>query len=83
MSARFWVTLIRVVSADSDKADRSLRVNCTHVTGPHWIMEGDVDVLRDDGVKLVEEGEGAVGCLGDLDEAALKRVCLQSFGVHL
>lgn len=88
----FWTTLIKVLDApdtlapfsySSTTAKQSLEANCTHVTGPYWIMEGDVDALRDDGVKLDEIAEGAVGALGDLTEKELKQVCLDSYGVKL
>lgn len=80
---QFWTTLIKVCGAPTPKAKRSLEINCTHVTGDYWIMEGDVDCLRDDGVRLREVGEGIVGCLGDLTEAELKQVCRDSYGVTL
>jgi hypothetical protein len=81
----FWTTLIKVTRASTPRAKESLRANCTHVTGSYWIMEGDVDSLRTDGVRCREVAEGAVGCLGDIldNEAELKKVCLQSYGVEL
>ena len=77
---RFWTTLIRVIDASTAQAIQSLKENCTHVTGGYWIMEGDVDCLRDDGVVLHEVAEGAVGALGDLTEAELIKVCLDCYG---
>ena len=79
----FWTTLIRVTHRRSPEAQRSLEGNCTHVTGDYYIMEGDVDCLRNDGVECQEIAEGAVGCLGDLSEQELKAVCLNSYGVTL
>jgi hypothetical protein len=79
----FLTTLIKVTRASTPEAKASLEGNCTHVTGPYWIMEGDVDCLRQDGIRLKEIAEGVVGCLGDLTEAELKVVCLDSYGVQL
>lgn len=79
----FWTTLIQVTERPTLESMRSLEANCTHVTEDYWIMEGDVDSLRDDGVECREIAEGAVGCLGDLGEAELKEVCLNCYGVAL
>ena len=88
----FWTTLIKVLDAadtvasnahEDRTARQTLEDNCTHVTGDYWIMEGDVDYLRDMGVKLEEVAEGAVGSLGGLTEKQLKQVCLDSYGVKL
>lgn len=54
----FWTTLIKVTEKTTDKALKALQDNCTYVCGDYWIMEGDVDVLRDDGVLLEEVAEG-------------------------
>lgn len=83
MSVEFWTTLIKVTRRPDEQAQRSLDVNCTHVTGNYYIMEGDVDCLRADGVRCKEIEEGAVGCLGGLSETELKTVCLESYGVTL
>jgi len=80
---QFWTTLIEVTEKPTGKALESLEINCTHVTGNYWIMEGEVDCLRDDGVRLKEIAEGAVGSLGELSEKELKEVCLQAYGVRL
>lgn len=79
----FWTTLIKVTKKAEGEALKSLEGNCTHVTGDYWIMEGDVDCLRDDGVQLEELAEGAVGSLGGLSEKELKDVCLDSYGIKL
>jgi hypothetical protein len=46
-------------------------------------MEGETDYLRDEWIRFREIAEGAVESLGDLDEAGLKKVCLDSYGVEL
>ena len=79
----FWTTLIQVTGAPTIASRDALRKNCTHVAGPYWIMEGDVDYLRDEGVHLLELAEGAVSSLGDLSPAELKQVCLRSFRVWI
>lgn len=79
----FWTTLIKVTRASTPEAKASLAANCTPVIGPYWIMEGDVDALRADGVRCREVAEGAVGCLGDLTQQQLIEVCLWSYGVSL
>jgi hypothetical protein len=78
----FWTTLIKVRRTTSDGAE-ALRANCTHVTGPYWIMEGDLDYLREAGVRFSEVAQGVVGSLGDLSEEELREVCLRSYGVRL
>ncbi len=82
-SWQFWTTLVEVTENPTGRALESLQINCTHVTGDYWIMEGEVDCLRDDGVKLKEIAEGAVGALGGLSEKELKKVCLLAYGVTL
>lgn len=62
---------------------RAICANCTHVAGRYWIMEGDTNYLRDEGVPFVEVAEGAVGALGGLTERELIEVCRTSFGVPL
>lgn len=79
----FWTTLIRITDKPTGKALESLKANCTHIDGNFWIMEGDVDALRDDGLKIEEVAEGAVGSLGGLTTEQLKQVCLDSYGVKL
>lgn len=79
----FWTTLIRVTEELNARALKSLEANCTHVAGDYWIMEGDVDVLRYDGVVCDEVAEGAVGSLGGLTERQLRQVCLDSYGINL
>ena len=83
MTVEFWTTLIKVTRKPTPEAQRSLDVNCTHVTGNYYIMEGNVDCLRDDGVRCKEIEEGAVGALGGLNEDELQAVCLSSYGVTL
>jgi hypothetical protein len=58
---KFWTTLIKVTVKPTGRAAESLEANCTHVTGNYWIMEGETDSLRDDGLKFKEIAEGAVG----------------------
>lgn len=79
----FWTTLIKVTNVPNKTAQENLEINCTHVTGRYWIMEGDIDVLRDEGIKLTEIAEGAVGSLAKKSEAQLKKICLHSYGVKL
>lgn len=85
MTIEFWTTLIKVTRRPTPEQRSELEANCTHVTGPHWIMEGETDYLREQGIRFREVGQGAVGCLGDIkgDEEALKLVCLESYGVRL
>ena len=79
----FWTTLIKTTQPPKGAALKSLEDNCTHVSGDYWIMEGDVDCLRDDGVKLVEIAEGAVDALGDLTETELIEVCWDAYGYQI
>lgn len=79
----FWTTLIRVRGIVSRQAHSALEANCTHVAGAYWIMEGEVEYLRQQGVRFVEVAEGAVPSLGDLSEQELRQVCLESFGVRI
>ena len=86
LSIEFWTTLIKVARKPKDpEALRRFHVNLTHVTGQYYVMEGDLDALREDcpGIAFRAIGEGAVGCLGDLTEDELKAICLDSFGVTL
>jgi hypothetical protein len=80
---RFWTTLVEVTREPTDAQLAALTANCTHVTGRYWIMEGDTDYLRDEGIRIREVAEGAVGALGDLTETGLVKVCLDSYGVRL
>ena len=77
MIMEFWVSLIKV---DTDKLGpfglADLNDNCTHVTGPFWIMEGDTDALIADH-RVIDEG--AVPSLGDMSEDALIRLCFETF----
>jgi len=79
----FWTTLIRVNDVPTSQAYDFLKENCTFVTRDYWIMEGEVDCLRDEGVELDEIAEGAVGSLAELTEQQLIQVCLDSYGVRL
>lgn len=81
METEFWTTLLKV-EPRSEKA-QALIANCTHVTGPYWIMEGDTDYLRAEGIRFDVIAEGAVGCLGGLSESELIQVCSDSYGVDL
>lgn len=84
ITVEFWTTLIKITrKPTTPEAQRSLDLNCTHVTGPYYIMEGDTDCLRDDGLRFREIEQGAVGALGGLSEDELKAVCLESYGVEL
>lgn len=79
----FWTTLIRVTKEPTGEVLQTLKRNCTHVRGDFWIMEGDVDYLRDEGVVLEEVAEGAVGALGGLSPKQLINVCLDSYGFRI
>ena len=82
--SEFWTTLIKVTKPMiSEQANRALCANCTHVSGPYWIMEGDLDYLGDEGVPFAAVAEGAVGALGGLSEGELRQVCLDSYGVRV
>ncbi len=86
MIVEFWTTLIKVARKPKDpEARRKFDVNLTHVTGPYYIMEGDLDALREDcpGIAFRKIEQGAVGALGGLSETELKAVCLESYGVIL
>lgn len=78
----FWTTLLCVEEPDA-QGMKALRENCTHVLGPWWIMEGDTDYLREEGVRFEEVAEGAVGALGDLSTAQLVQVVKDSYGITL
>lgn len=80
---RFWTTLIKVTRRPTPDQDAALRANCTHVSGPYWIMEGDTDYLREEGIHFQEVAEGAVGALGDLTTAELRKVCADSYGAYI
>lgn len=79
----FWTTLIKVKNPPTESAKDALEANCTHVNRNYWIMEGDVDALRDEGVVCEEVAEGAVGALGGLSKNELIQVCLDSYGVRV
>lgn len=78
----FWVSLIQVALEQSHHAMESLQNNCVHVSKDLYIMEGDTDTLRDDGVKFRVVAVGSVGSLGGLSELELKKVCLESFNIR-
>lgn len=80
---QFWTTLIRVTRRPTPEQLDKLQANCTHITGPWWIMEGDTNYLRGEGIRLREIQEGAVGALGGLSTTELKQVCRDSYGVQL
>ena len=76
----FYATLIKVIHLEDDRGCESLDTNCTHVIGDYYIMEGDIDCLRDDGVHLQEIYEdGIVPCLGGLSKDELVEICKNSF----
>lgn len=79
----FWTTLVKITRRPTSEQLQTLEANCTHVKGPFWIMEGDVDYLRDEGIRLREVAEGAVGALGGLNMAQLCQVCSKSYGVFI
>lgn len=79
----FWTTLIKIKGKQSDEAMLALKENCTHVTGGYYIMEGDVDCLRDYGVQCEEIEEGAVPSLGGLSDKELFELCEEVFGVKV
>lgn len=83
MNLEFWTTLINVTRSPTPEQTAELEANCTHVTGPYWIMEGETSYLAGKAIRFHEVAEGAVGCLGDLDEDGLRQVCLDSYGVTL
>jgi len=78
----FLTTLIKIKGNQNKKARQSLVDNCTHVTGGYYIMEGDVDCLRDDGVVLEEIEEGAVPSLVGLSDKEMMEVCQVAYGVN-
>lgn len=78
----FWTTLLSVAEAN-EQATKALQANCIHVAGPFWIMEGETEYLRDEGVRFEEVAEGAVEALGDLSQGELIAVCKKSFGVDI
>lgn len=80
---RFWVTLLRVSSANRRDAQVALQNNCTYVAGPYWIMEGDTDCLADEGVRFTKVKEGSVPSLGDRSIDELTKICQESFGVDV
>ena len=82
MSLTFWTTLLMVTSA-TEAGHKFLEANCTHVLGPYWIMEGDVDFLRDSGVEFEHIDEGAVSSLGGLSQEELLTVCRQAYSFKI
>lgn len=79
---RFWTTLLRLSSSNKSVL-AVLQANCMHVIGPYWIMEGDTDYLRDEGVRFTEVAEGAVPTLGGRSVAELCQICRDSFDVDV
>ena len=79
----FWVNLIRVLSAKTGQAKDSLYVNCSHVTGDFFFMEGDLECLSDDGVEFSFVAEGSVDSLGGLSMNEKIKLCERNFGVEL
>jgi flagellar biosynthesis regulator FlaF len=80
---RFWTTLIETTVEPTTRQAEILKANCTYISGGLWIMEGDTNYLRDEGIQFRELGEGEVGSLGDLSGSELKQVCLDSYGIRL
>jgi hypothetical protein len=78
----FWTTLLCVDNPDA-QGTKALQENCTHVLGPWWIMEGETDYLRDEGVRFEEIAEGAVGALGGLSLQELLKIVKDSYGIAL
>lgn len=76
----FWVTLIRTTEKPTGRALQALKDNCTYVDEDFWIMEGDVDSLRDEGVKCMEMADGVVGSLGDMTKKQLRWECVGLLG---
>lgn len=75
---QFWVTLIKT----KDNND-FLKENCTHVTGPYWIFEGENWLLDDNLSSHIEITEGAVPALGDMNESELIDCVRDCLGVDL
>lgn len=80
---RFWTTLIKVTRNPTPEQAAALKANCTHIRGPYWIMEGETDYLREEGIRFREVAEGAVPGLGDLTTHELCKVCSDSYGVYI
>lgn len=78
----FWTTLL-CVDRPNEKALQALKANCTHVIDSWWIMEGDADYLREEGVRYEQIAEGSVGALGGLSSDELLKVCKESYGIDL
>ena len=79
----FWVNLVKIESAKTDRAKKSLHSNCCHVTGSYFFMEGDVECLADDGIQYEVISEGPVDSLGDLTEEEKVKLVKYNFGKEL
>lgn len=79
----FLVTLIKVKYVKDEASLISLGANCTHVDDNYWIMEGDIELLKDEGLKFDVVGEGAVSCLGGLSREELKKICYEDLGCKI
>ena len=79
----FWVLLIKTRPDQTKLATKSLKENCTHVINNYWIFEGDPEVLEWDSVNFEIVEEGAVPCLGDMNQQELIRLCKEVFGINV
>ena len=74
----FYVNLIVINEKQSEKALENIKINCIHICNNVYTMEGDVNCLVDEGVDFNLIEEIIVGCLGDLSEKALIKICNDS-----
>lgn len=88
MRAQFIVNLIETTPNQTQEAINFLQANCTHIYCANdlcnfWIYEGDIECLDDAGVDYCDQGEGIVGCLGDLSQGAKIKLVYDEFGIDV
>ena len=85
MEFEFLVNLIVINSPvnQTQKAIESIEANCTHIDNNVYLMEGDIESLKDDGVDFNVMEEGVVGPLGGLSTKELVKVCVDAFEIDI
>ena len=78
MIMEFYVNLIVINKKQSKKALEDIKINCVHICNNVYTMEGDINCLVNEDVDFNLIEEIIVGCLGDLSEKALIKICNDS-----
>lgn len=78
----FFVNLIRVSDTKNVAARSDLQSNCTHITGPYWLYEGEGWAL-DEGITFETVGVAAIESYGDLSGRQLQEMVQNMYGVEL